>query len=204
MFLVKCQNQFCFRHVGSSSQWNLVTISIDGRRIYPYIFLKGLPHPDSHARGEIILASLSGWIHHRLILMLQEEERWVSASGVNWSLQIFPITVCPGANRVSFSSSRQKLLEWLWGHLSHTCFLPVVSCKNWGQRRNVSVEQIPCVKPGRSSAAGWRSWCLRPFVRTWGELVTVIWALLLFNHKVQATDLSDKYFLFLIVPLKYI
>lgn len=34
--------------------------------------------------------------------------------------------------------------------------------------------------------------------------MAVIWALMLFDHTVQATDLSDKYFLFGTVPLTYI
>ena len=41
-------------------------------------------------------------------------------------------------------------------------------------------------------------------MRSCREVVAVIWALMLFDHTVQATDLSDKYFLFLIVPLTYI
>lgn len=44
MLLVKCQNNFCFHHLGNSSWWNLVTISIEVRRIYTFIFLKELPH----------------------------------------------------------------------------------------------------------------------------------------------------------------
>lgn len=83
--------------------------------------MKRLFHPDSCAKGagedylfSILLCQKGDlWlvygVHCRLILMLQEEEHLMSATWVSWSLQIFPITVCPGANRASCPVGRNRL-----------------------------------------------------------------------------------------------